>query len=122
MSGSKIRTRLRELGSKSCVKLRLDHTLPANHRFQGTWRFISAGLLDDIPEPRQHLLRDDLESFAHVLIYHVLRYRPTVVGEHAKRRLRDNMRDVFELEDIQEVVAGKADAFTVQVTLLICPT
>ncbi|KZV75755.1 hypothetical protein PENSPDRAFT_570787, partial [Peniophora sp. CONT] len=42
----------------------------------GTWRFISAGLLEDRRGPRQHFLRDDLESFAHVLFYFVLRYRP----------------------------------------------
>ncbi|KZV62629.1 hypothetical protein PENSPDRAFT_548436, partial [Peniophora sp. CONT] len=41
----------------------------------GTWPFISAELLmaDNL---RPHLLRDDLESFVHVLFYYTFRYRP----------------------------------------------
>ncbi|KZV75786.1 hypothetical protein PENSPDRAFT_599441 [Peniophora sp. CONT] len=78
----------------------------------GTWRFISAGLLDDIPRPRKHLLRDDLESFAHVLFYHVLRYRPTVVDELAKKEVRDDIHDVFErmihFDDGQNATCGRA--------------
>lgn len=32
------------------------------------------------PDSRGHILRDDLESFVHVLFHHVIQYRPTKVG------------------------------------------
>ncbi|KAI0039914.1 hypothetical protein FA95DRAFT_1475412, partial [Auriscalpium vulgare] len=40
----------------------------------GTWQFISGRRLED-PDKR-HEYSDDLESFIHVLVFHLLRYRP----------------------------------------------
>lgn len=62
---------------------------------QGTWRFISAELLQG-RRPRPHLLRDDLESFVHVLYYLVLRYRPIASNGPAKEELLNGIHDVFD--------------------------
>ncbi|KAI0315903.1 hypothetical protein OF83DRAFT_1293074 [Amylostereum chailletii] len=44
----------------------------------GTWEFMSAALQEgEGNKPRA--LQDDLESFVHVYVYHILRYRPTGV-------------------------------------------
>ncbi|KAI0315900.1 hypothetical protein OF83DRAFT_1047161, partial [Amylostereum chailletii] len=45
------------------------------HGCQGTWQFISAALLEGEGK-KPHQLQDDLESFVHVFIYHIIRYRP----------------------------------------------
>ncbi|VDC07151.1 unnamed protein product [Peniophora sp. CBMAI 1063] len=61
----------------------------------GTWAYISAGLLMG-REQRPHLLRDDLESFVHVLYYHVFRYRPSVpAGSSAQNELLAEIDRVF---------------------------
>lgn len=44
---------------------------------------------------RPHQLRDDLESFVHVLFYHVLRYRPVYQGDESQLVLRHDMDEVF---------------------------
>ncbi|KAI0311259.1 hypothetical protein OF83DRAFT_1177768 [Amylostereum chailletii] len=41
----------------------------------GTWQFISGTLLTD--PTKEHQLSDDLESFVHVLAYHLVHHRPT---------------------------------------------
>ncbi|KAI0311318.1 hypothetical protein OF83DRAFT_1151462 [Amylostereum chailletii] len=43
---------------------------------QGTWKFISAALMEQ-PRETEHVLVDDLESFLHVFVFHVVRHRPT---------------------------------------------
>ncbi|KAA1467216.1 hypothetical protein DENSPDRAFT_748067, partial [Dentipellis sp. KUC8613] len=40
----------------------------------GTWRFMSAAILRQSDKPHEYC--DDLESFEHVITYHILRYRP----------------------------------------------
>ncbi|KZV63029.1 hypothetical protein PENSPDRAFT_641476 [Peniophora sp. CONT] len=61
----------------------------------GTWAYISADLLIGRSK-RPHLLRDDLESFLHVLYYHVFRYRPTVpASSAAQKELFASMDRVF---------------------------
>ncbi|KAI0050116.1 hypothetical protein FA95DRAFT_1556041 [Auriscalpium vulgare] len=42
----------------------------------GTWQFISAAILFD-PLEKEHGLPDDLESFCHVLVYNLVKHRPT---------------------------------------------
>ncbi|KZV60671.1 hypothetical protein PENSPDRAFT_759893 [Peniophora sp. CONT] len=78
----------------------------------GTWPFISAGILDDYSGTRKHLLHDDLESFAHVLFYCVLRYRPTVTDRRSQIILRDDFYNIFELviqgTDGKTVTCGRA--------------
>lgn len=81
---------------------------------QGTWPFISAQLLM-ARDPRPHLLRDDLESFVHVLFYHVLRYRPMYPeGSDERLVLIDNLNEVFDGARWRvpngRVVGGKAKA------------
>ena len=44
---------------------------------------------------RPHLLRDDLESFVHVLFYYTLRYRAVFPGEDGRVVLRRKMDEVF---------------------------
>ncbi|VDC01400.1 unnamed protein product [Peniophora sp. CBMAI 1063] len=67
----------------------------------GTWRYIAAELQIGLP-PRPHLLRDDLESFVHVLFYHVFRYRPLFAADSPdQRRLLSSMSSVFEAASAQ---------------------
>ena len=69
---------------------------------------MSAGLLLGFDE-RPHLLRDDLESFVHILYYYVFRYRPTVPsGSAAQKRLFTSMDKVFNtvLYTGGEVIGG----------------
>ncbi|VDC04369.1 unnamed protein product, partial [Peniophora sp. CBMAI 1063] len=62
----------------------------------GTWAFISAALLTS-HETRPHLLRDDLESFVHILFYHVFRYRPTApAGSSKQKQIYASMKRVFD--------------------------
>ncbi|KAI0319061.1 hypothetical protein OF83DRAFT_1241157 [Amylostereum chailletii] len=54
-----------------------DLSLPVkkNEPLTGTWQFISGVLVND--PHKEHELSDDLESFVHVLAYHLLHHRPT---------------------------------------------
>ncbi|VDC05997.1 unnamed protein product [Peniophora sp. CBMAI 1063] len=70
----------------------------------GTWRFISAHLLQG-SKPRQHLLCDDLESFVHVLFYHVFRFRPIRPDAPERKKLLAGLHDVFDLA----LPAGQSD-------------
>ncbi|KAI0319062.1 hypothetical protein OF83DRAFT_863265 [Amylostereum chailletii] len=56
----------------------------------GTWQFMSVKLLMS-PAGHEHSLADDLESFVHVLVYTVLRFRPTGV-----KNLVHDMNSVFD--------------------------
>ncbi|KAI0318560.1 hypothetical protein OF83DRAFT_1171013 [Amylostereum chailletii] len=42
----------------------------------GSWEFMSAALLEGEGKKPRHL-QDDLESFVHVFVHHIIRYRPT---------------------------------------------
>ncbi|KAI0310406.1 hypothetical protein OF83DRAFT_1178583 [Amylostereum chailletii] len=48
----------------------------------GTSQFTSAARLEH--ETKVHTLQDDLESFVHVFVYHLARYRPTSIREPQK--------------------------------------
>ncbi|VDB96754.1 unnamed protein product [Peniophora sp. CBMAI 1063] len=91
----------------------------------GTWPFISADLLM-ARDPRAHLLRDDLESFLHVLFYHVLRYRPMYPeGSDDRSILIDSLKEVFDGARWRvpngRVVGGKAKAsFLAGTTYFAC--
>lgn len=58
---------------------------------QGTWQFMSIGLLRD--RKKQHLPQDDFESFIYVMLYHGLRYL-----HHSKvgPGLRDTIASIFD--------------------------
>ncbi|KZV75785.1 hypothetical protein PENSPDRAFT_731474 [Peniophora sp. CONT] len=62
----------------------------------GCWQFMSVDMLEDSTR-RPHELRDDLESFVHVLFYYVMRYRPTLPDkEDARREILSSIPEVFE--------------------------
>ncbi|KAI0310403.1 hypothetical protein OF83DRAFT_1178581 [Amylostereum chailletii] len=46
----------------------------------GTWQFASAARLE-ADGTKVHTLQDDLESFVHVFVYHLVRYRPTSIRD-----------------------------------------
>jgi hypothetical protein len=72
------------------------HDRSADSIPQGTWRYISAELQVGMKD-RGHLLRDDLESFVHVLFYYVFRYRPVFPANSVDhRRLLTSINAVFE--------------------------
>ncbi|KZV64470.1 hypothetical protein PENSPDRAFT_588350 [Peniophora sp. CONT] len=78
-----------------CVWLENKEEAERTRQKIGTWAYISAGLLMG-REERPHLLRDDLESFVHVLYYHVFRYRPTVpAGSARQTELFSSIERVF---------------------------
>ncbi|KAI0318553.1 hypothetical protein OF83DRAFT_1115418 [Amylostereum chailletii] len=58
--------------------LSIDLTKEKRSALTGTWQFISAALLEG-EGAKPHQLQDDLESFVHVYVYHIVRYRPTGV-------------------------------------------
>ncbi|KAI0312806.1 hypothetical protein OF83DRAFT_1144285, partial [Amylostereum chailletii] len=49
----------------------------------GTWQFASAARLE-ADGTKVHTLQDDLESFVHVFVYHLSRYRPTSLRDPAE--------------------------------------
>ncbi|KAI0318556.1 hypothetical protein OF83DRAFT_937058 [Amylostereum chailletii] len=58
--------------------LAIDLTQETRFVLTGTWQFISAALLEGEGN-KPHQLQDDLESFVHVFVYHIARYRPNGV-------------------------------------------
>ncbi|TFY69131.1 hypothetical protein EVG20_g3283 [Dentipellis fragilis] len=69
----------------------------------GTWQFISAALLANTHKLHEYC--DDLESFAHVITYFILRYRPWTL-----RTFRDDMYELFDKaqeDESGEIVGGK---------------
>ncbi|KAI0315901.1 hypothetical protein OF83DRAFT_307696 [Amylostereum chailletii] len=58
--------------------LSIDLTQETRSTLTGTWQFISAALFEG-KGGKPHTLQDDLESFVHVYVYHIVRYRPTGV-------------------------------------------
>ncbi|KAI0315902.1 kinase-like domain-containing protein, partial [Amylostereum chailletii] len=58
--------------------LAIDLAQESRSALAGTWQFISAALFDG-KGTKPHSLQDDLESFVHVFVYHIVRYRPTSV-------------------------------------------
>ncbi|KAA1467225.1 hypothetical protein DENSPDRAFT_926442 [Dentipellis sp. KUC8613] len=70
----------------------------------GTWRFISAAIL--MNTSKVHEYWHDLESFAHVITYHILRYRPWNLQSF--RSYMDHVYDSTDpQEDSDEVLGGK---------------
>ncbi|KAA1467234.1 hypothetical protein DENSPDRAFT_832229 [Dentipellis sp. KUC8613] len=69
----------------------------------GTWQFISAALLDDTSKLHEYC--DDLESFAHVITYFILRYRPWTIKLY--RRKMYDMFDQAEEDENGEIVGGE---------------
>ncbi|KAA1467253.1 hypothetical protein DENSPDRAFT_847428 [Dentipellis sp. KUC8613] len=61
----------------------------------GTWRFISAAILKK--KDKVHRYWDDLESFDHVITYHILRYRPWNLPSY-----RHHMDQIYDSTEEQE--------------------
>ncbi|TFY69116.1 hypothetical protein EVG20_g3296 [Dentipellis fragilis] len=61
----------------------------------GTWRFISAAILKK--KDKVHKYWDDLESFDHVITYHILRYRPWNLPSY-----RHHMDQIYDSTEPQE--------------------
>ncbi|KAI0321329.1 hypothetical protein OF83DRAFT_1081044 [Amylostereum chailletii] len=79
---------------------------PQWRRRTGTIQSMSVALFKE-PFKRDHLLRDDLESFVHVLFYHVLKYRPTQCGRRADFALTFfQVFDAYTEGNDNEVVGG----------------
>ena len=108
---------------------RTDDSLPSDEDTEGDFDHSVGGVITDhshagrvspetIPDldssvPDVSSMRDRTTSRAGSMV---------TVKPNRRAQLAGKLRDVFELEDIHEVVAGKVDVFTVQVTLLTCPT
>ncbi|KAA1467249.1 hypothetical protein DENSPDRAFT_832253 [Dentipellis sp. KUC8613] len=68
-----------------------------------TWQFISAALL--VNTSKLHEYCDDLESFAHVITYFILRYRPWTIKLYRRRMYE--MFDQAEEDENGEIVGGE---------------
>ncbi|TFY58524.1 hypothetical protein EVG20_g8119 [Dentipellis fragilis] len=70
----------------------------------GTWRFMSAAILGNKDKFREYC--DDLESFDHVITYHILRFRPSTL-----KCLRSSMEQIYDStireEGSDEVFGGE---------------
>ncbi|KAI0321323.1 hypothetical protein OF83DRAFT_345750 [Amylostereum chailletii] len=81
--------------------------IDARRRWQtGTPQFMSVEIFM-VPFGRDHLLRDDLESFVHLLFHHVLKYRPTACGQNLYfPRVFTEVFDAFNLGPNGEATGG----------------
>ncbi|KAA1467096.1 hypothetical protein DENSPDRAFT_227079 [Dentipellis sp. KUC8613] len=60
----------------------------------GTWRFMSIAILRKKPKKTIHEHCDDVESIFWLLVFHVLRYQPSVAGEIDD--LEEQLQDIFD--------------------------
>ncbi|VDC04288.1 unnamed protein product [Peniophora sp. CBMAI 1063] len=81
--------------------------IPRRKSRTGTWAFMSARMLEH-PKGFVHDVRDDLESFCHVLYWHVLRMRHTI-DVTQKGRLWDVMGKIFNPDESQDTPQSGAD-------------
>ncbi|VDC03816.1 unnamed protein product [Peniophora sp. CBMAI 1063] len=91
-----------------CIELK-KYTEARRKSRTGTWAFMSARMLEQ-PKGFAHEIFDDLESFCHVLHWHVLRFRHTTgLGPGKKGDLWAAMGRIFNPDETQLTAGAAAD-------------